>query len=597
MMVMPHLEEIAWNFKEELAKSVKQKVNPTTGTAETTYYQYDGQGQRVRKVTENFTASGGVPTKKEERIYQGGFETYRRFTANAVSFERESVSLIDMGNRFVMIETVTLNSTASPSPSEMVGARMVRYHLHNHLGSAALELDQNALVISYEEYHPFGTTSYRAKNQAIEVSERRYRYTGKERDDETGLYYHGARYYIPWLARWMSSDPIVLGDGVNTFCYCSNNPINLLDPSGKGSGDWYDVETEDPRATYKQNIVTGDVIRHEPGRLEVWKETGTPGQYVAVYTEMVFPEDTLIANQSTMPPPLEPPPPPEPDPETPTPEDDSSALETAADVVTDFIPFVGSGKDLYRGIRDGDGWGIAFGIGGLALDVFTLGSGSIVKGAAKTGAKQVAKQVIKQEAKQLIKQEAKQIIKTEAKEIIEQEAKSVLKEEVETVVKKEGKEAVEQAVKKGTPGELGTLVGTSRDQMRRAARNKIAEARKAGGKHPLDFLLDADGNFKTVTSRKHSNLIDNPDVLEMGHITSNKAGGPERIMLQTAYDNQFNNWAAEGLRKGGKDLGVFVENVAIDIGGIAVDLKSAEWWVKLGWLSEDVVKNAPRLVF
>ena len=59
--------------------------------------------------------------------------------------------------------------------------------LDNHLGSAA--------EILYEEYHPYGSTSYRASPSGVEVSARRYRYTGKERDEETGLYYYGARYY------------------------------------------------------------------------------------------------------------------------------------------------------------------------------------------------------------------------------------------------------------------------------------------------------------------------------------------------------------------------------------------------------------------
>ena len=68
-----------------------------------------------------------------------------------------------------------------------------RYQLSNHLGSSSLELDQNGALISYEEYHPYGTTSFRA-GTAAEVSLKRYRWTGKERDEETGFSYHGARY-------------------------------------------------------------------------------------------------------------------------------------------------------------------------------------------------------------------------------------------------------------------------------------------------------------------------------------------------------------------------------------------------------------------
>ena len=76
------------------------------------------------------------------------------------------------------------------------------------LGSAALELDDTAQVISYEEYHPYGTTAYQAKNSAIKSAAKRYRYTGMERDEESGLEYHSARYYLPWLGRWLSCDPL-----------------------------------------------------------------------------------------------------------------------------------------------------------------------------------------------------------------------------------------------------------------------------------------------------------------------------------------------------------------------------------------------------
>ena len=66
-----------------------------------------------------------------------------------------------------------------------------------------------------------------------EVKLKRYRYTGKERDEETGLNYHGARYYAPWLGRWVSCDPVGLAGSVNTFDYCGENPVIRIDPEGK----------------------------------------------------------------------------------------------------------------------------------------------------------------------------------------------------------------------------------------------------------------------------------------------------------------------------------------------------------------------------
>ena len=68
-----------------------------------------------------------------------------------------------------------------------------------------------------------------------EVSLKRYRYTGKERDEETGLYYHGARYYAPWLGRWTAADPAGLVDGPNLYLYARGSPVGLSDPNGNQS--------------------------------------------------------------------------------------------------------------------------------------------------------------------------------------------------------------------------------------------------------------------------------------------------------------------------------------------------------------------------
>lgn len=203
---MPHLQDLRWNFKEELASSARQK-RADGGTPETTYYQYDGQGRRIRKITENQAAAGNTPTRKEERVYLDGYELYTRHSGEASGLERVSLSLMDEGHRFVMVETRN-------GVDDGTEKQLVRYQLHDHLGSTALELDgsDNAAVISYEEYHPYGTTAYQARNAAIRSAAKRYRFTGMERDEESGLAYHGARYYAPWLGRWLSCDPLLRED-------------------------------------------------------------------------------------------------------------------------------------------------------------------------------------------------------------------------------------------------------------------------------------------------------------------------------------------------------------------------------------------------
>jgi len=96
-----------------------------------------------------------------------------------------------------------------------------------------LECDDTGQIISYEEYHPYGTTAYQARNGAVQAAAKRYRYTGMERDEETGLAYHTARYYLPWMGRWGSCDPIGVEGGENLYGYSSCNPIFNYDKTGK----------------------------------------------------------------------------------------------------------------------------------------------------------------------------------------------------------------------------------------------------------------------------------------------------------------------------------------------------------------------------
>jgi RHS repeat-associated protein len=87
-------------------------------------------------------------------------------------------------------------------------------------------------VIGYEAYHPFGTTAYQAVDKDIVAAAKRYRYTGMERDEESGLEYHGARYYAPWLGRWIAADAHAeMLDG-NRYAYVKNNPIVNRDSNG-----------------------------------------------------------------------------------------------------------------------------------------------------------------------------------------------------------------------------------------------------------------------------------------------------------------------------------------------------------------------------
>ncbi|MBK8557762.1 MAG: RHS repeat-associated core domain-containing protein, partial [Lewinellaceae bacterium] len=162
------------------------------------WYQYDGSKQRTRKVVRREN------NEYWERIYLGGYELYRRYVNNQLQEETETHHLFADDQRILIVEDKLVENASFI----IHHSSLQRYQYGNHLGSVALECDAAGDLISYEEYHPYGTTAYQAHNASLTAIAKRYRYTGMERDEESGLAYHGARYYSPWLGRWGSCDPI-----------------------------------------------------------------------------------------------------------------------------------------------------------------------------------------------------------------------------------------------------------------------------------------------------------------------------------------------------------------------------------------------------
>jgi RHS repeat-associated protein len=226
MTTMPHLAVMDWDYADRLRHAQKGAGSG----AQHTYFTYDAAGQRARKVA---VTSGAV----KERIYLGGYEVYRERAAAPgaiIDFERQTLHVMDDQRRVAMAETKTREGgVVVPTLTTRW-----RFQLDNHLGSATLELDASGNVISYEEYHPYGSTAFHTADGAAQVSAKRYRYTGKEKD-ETGLYYHGARYYAPWLGRWTAADPLTTRQpGTADLCsysYVGGRPMVAVDPDGQQS--------------------------------------------------------------------------------------------------------------------------------------------------------------------------------------------------------------------------------------------------------------------------------------------------------------------------------------------------------------------------
>ena len=101
----------------------------------------------------------------------------------------------------------------------------------DHLGSANWITDYKGMPIQYLHYLPYGQL---LANQQASWYDERYKFTGKERDEETGYDYFGARYYMPLLYHWTKVDPLV--DDylhISPYAYCNWNPIKYVDPDGR----------------------------------------------------------------------------------------------------------------------------------------------------------------------------------------------------------------------------------------------------------------------------------------------------------------------------------------------------------------------------
>ncbi len=132
------------------------------------------------------------------------------------------------------------------------GDETVYYLLEDHLGNIDVVLDEEGNVVERRDYLPYG-------EERVEVSEEGapdtdYGFTGKEKDDETGLHYYGARYYDSTTGRFITSDPLLqridqmtpeernqfLSDpqALNAYAYARNNPVRYVDKDGESYSEW-----------------------------------------------------------------------------------------------------------------------------------------------------------------------------------------------------------------------------------------------------------------------------------------------------------------------------------------------------------------------
>ncbi|WP_088278264.1 SpvB/TcaC N-terminal domain-containing protein [Ideonella sp. A 288] len=285
-MVREHTERtFEWDHADRMKVFRKH-----TGTSQPTtfaLYLYDAMGMRIKKLVVN------------------GGDAYRTTTFLGASFEHHTEQKLDGSER---AENCSLHISDGKSRIAIVrigpafakdGAaeHAVQYHLGDHLGSSIVVVADGGEWINREEYSPFGETSFGS------FGRKRFRFTGKERDEENGLGYHDARLFASYIARWISCDPSTTkslhrdGDDINTqllswssFQYCHNNPARFVDPEGTQETDLaqevvdsinrLQTTLSEGSVSHAITQASQDMALGEAQGATAWKDSGEPYKHI-----------------------------------------------------------------------------------------------------------------------------------------------------------------------------------------------------------------------------------------------------------------------------------------------------------------------------
>jgi RHS repeat-associated protein len=220
------------------------KENPGQGRER----RSDTANAHAQDVVKNPTLTGTHPGQGNDKRSDKAISLAQSPTPQLVVTEGEAS--VELGGDTSGGEGVTGTETYA-APTVNGQSEFIWYYHPDHLGSTGFVTDQNGELYEHVEYFPFGETWVQEHSNTQRTP---YLYTGKELDEETGLYYFGARYYDPRTSVWQSADPIVatyLGGqpnggilnsrNLNLYSYNHLNPVGLVDPDGKApinSKDW-----------------------------------------------------------------------------------------------------------------------------------------------------------------------------------------------------------------------------------------------------------------------------------------------------------------------------------------------------------------------
>ena len=173
-------------------------------------YKYDPSGRRIEKDVDGY---------KTRYVYDGG-NVIAEYDGNN-NLTRKYIHGPCIDEPICMIDVADSNA--------------LYYYHYDASGSVVALSDSYGDSCQSYEYSAFGQVAASDPNFIANP----YMFTGRRFDFETGLYYYRARYYNPYIGRFLQTDPIGYGGGINWYAYCGNNPVGRADPSGLyyGFGD------------------------------------------------------------------------------------------------------------------------------------------------------------------------------------------------------------------------------------------------------------------------------------------------------------------------------------------------------------------------
>jgi RHS repeat-associated protein len=187
---------LTWNQKNQLTHVSGAAAGPIE-------YRYDAMGRRVSKIVNSVTTN---------YLYDG----------------LNLIAELDGDNSNAVIAWYVYAGLDRPLARVDASDGSVLYYHQDLLGSVIALTNSSGVVVTQYNYSPFGHTEVIGTD-----IDQPFRFTGREWDPETGLYYYRARYYSPDMRRFISEDPIRFAGGdVNWYAYVGNNPVNFTDPLG-----------------------------------------------------------------------------------------------------------------------------------------------------------------------------------------------------------------------------------------------------------------------------------------------------------------------------------------------------------------------------